>query len=191
MYVIYRATNKLNGKSYIGFTSRTLEERLREHKKESQRKITKTHFHSAIRKYGIESFSFEMLEEGEDQRIGKDSRESHWIGILNPAYNKTLGGDGFLGRRNTPQQSLNQSTRQTGIKRSETFKRDQSSRMKGKQITLGMKRTKEQNLWNSMRQKGVLKGPTNPYPTTRCVYCRKLGGINAMNRWHFENCKLK
>lgn len=54
----------------------------------------KTHFHNAIRKYGVESFSIEILEEGWDPKIGQEIREPYWISTLKPEYNHTQGGEG-------------------------------------------------------------------------------------------------
>jgi len=30
-----------------------------------------------------------------------------------------------------------------------------------------------------------------PHKTIKCPHCNKIGGIPAMKRWHFDNCKLK
>ena len=60
MYV-YKIKNKLNGKVYIGITSRTIQERFLEHYyKRNERKHL--HLYSAIIKYGIESFELELVE---------------------------------------------------------------------------------------------------------------------------------
>jgi hypothetical protein len=31
----------------------------------------------------------------------------------------------------------------------------------------------------------------NPKPKVECPHCSKIGGISAMKRWHFDNCKLR
>lgn len=48
--LIYKATNKINGKIYIGQTHKSLEERKMCHKHDS--KNIDTYFYRAIRKYG-------------------------------------------------------------------------------------------------------------------------------------------
>jgi group I intron endonuclease len=58
--LIYKATNKINGKVYIGQTVRTLEARKSGHV-QSAKKGSKNHFHRAIRKYGIDNFDFEVV----------------------------------------------------------------------------------------------------------------------------------
>ena len=60
MIGIYKYTNKINNKSYIGLTN-DINRRCKEHKYMASKKDT-SHFHQAINKYGIENFDFEILE---------------------------------------------------------------------------------------------------------------------------------
>lgn len=60
-YKIYKYTNRVNGKVYIGQTCRTLEERARYNGRGYQGCCK---FWSAIRKYGWESFEPEILKKG-------------------------------------------------------------------------------------------------------------------------------
>lgn len=60
--IIYKVTNKVNGKVYIGQTIRTLEQRKWQHL-DAAKNGCKTHFYNAIRKYGEDSFVFEILDE--------------------------------------------------------------------------------------------------------------------------------
>ena len=55
--VVYLIFNKVNGKMYVGQTVRTVEERFKEHAKRKTTLIGK-----AIRKYGAENFSIEVLK---------------------------------------------------------------------------------------------------------------------------------
>lgn len=48
-----------------------------------------------FKKFGIENFSFEVLEECDESLIYE--REQYYISILNPSYNKTIGGKGNYG----------------------------------------------------------------------------------------------
>lgn len=88
---IYKITNKVNGKSYIGQTRYTVEFRWRQH----IHKKDNVYFHNAIHKYGIENFTVETLEECNYEDL--NSREIFYIAKYNTfkdGYNLTLGGDG-------------------------------------------------------------------------------------------------
>lgn len=89
MFEIYQLTNTVNGKSYIGFTTQGVEVRLKRHTKQGKTVISK-----AIAKYGIENFSVEILEVGENTEYGKNIAECLYIHWKKPEYNKTPGGDG-------------------------------------------------------------------------------------------------
>lgn len=89
--IIYKITNKVNGKSYIGQTRYTLEFRWRQH----IHKKDNTYFHNAIRKYGVENFEKEILEECDYTDLNK--REIYYIAKYDSfknGYNLTIGGDG-------------------------------------------------------------------------------------------------
>ena len=94
MAYIYQITNDINGKVYIGKTERTVEERFKEHCKDAyRREYEKRPLYSAMRKYGIEHFHVETLEETDSP----EEREIYWIEAkrsFKNGYNATLGGDG-------------------------------------------------------------------------------------------------
>ena len=94
-HTVYQITNTKNGKSYIGYTSSTLEKRWKEHKKRA-RLGSDYHFHVAIRKHGADSFSPKVLFVEETL---KGAKETEILMILDrcPEYNKTMGGDGTPG----------------------------------------------------------------------------------------------
>lgn len=99
MYHIYRITNLLDKKTYIGYTIKNLpERRWAEHKKRAKRGWV-GYLYNAMRKHGIENFSFEILAWGENHEAGLKIGEPLFIEMFRPEYNMTLGGEGALGRK--------------------------------------------------------------------------------------------
>lgn len=96
MGFIYKITNDINDKVYVGQTSGTLEERFKQHKKKINSDDRKTFpLYNAMRKYGIEHFSIEEIEQTDNLQ----EREQYWIKFFdsyNNGYNATLGGDGWV-----------------------------------------------------------------------------------------------
>lgn len=94
MSYVYKITNDVNGKMYIGQTSRTLAERFEEHRRESIiKRFPDRPLYAAMIKYGIEHFSIELIEETDYPK----EREIYWIeyyGTFKNGYNATFGGDG-------------------------------------------------------------------------------------------------
>ena len=96
MSYIYKIINDVNDKVYIGKTAFSIQKRFQEHCKDAFRdRNEKRPLYSAIRKYGTDAFSVELIEECDDA-IAAD-REAYWIGVYkaySTGYNATLGGDG-------------------------------------------------------------------------------------------------
>ena len=89
---IYKIENLINHKVYIG-QSRHISERWRAHRTKYQ--IDDTHLYRSMRKYGIENFSFTVIEECSIEDL--DNREKYWIAYYNSTdenkgYNRTDGG---------------------------------------------------------------------------------------------------
>ena len=96
MAYIYKITNNINQKSYIGKTTRTPQERFEEHRRESKQDRSKNRpFYIAINKYGMDNFTLEAIEECHDEIASE--REQFWIqayATFKYGYNDTFGGDG-------------------------------------------------------------------------------------------------
>lgn len=96
MVGIYKITNILNNKCYIG-QSIDIETRWLQHIYESKTLRHKYKIYLAINKYGIENFNFEVLEECPLDNKMLDDREVYWIEFydsFNEGYNMTRGGQG-------------------------------------------------------------------------------------------------
>ena len=59
--IIYMATNKVNGKRYIGQTIGKFERRKKKHISDAKSERDSFYFHSAIRKYGPENLEWQVL----------------------------------------------------------------------------------------------------------------------------------
>lgn len=101
MWTIYKITNQINGKIYVGQTYRTPEERWRDHEREAWRYATP--MARAIQKYGWNNFKPEIIDTAITQKEANE-KERYWIeyyktciGVYGKnanGYNLTPGGDG-------------------------------------------------------------------------------------------------
>lgn len=98
---IYKITNLINGKIYIG-KSLNIKARIQAHKSyyktnapSKNNKYWHNKLYTAMREFGIDNFSFEVIEECKSEEL--DQKEIYWINYYdsyNNGYNMTLGGDG-------------------------------------------------------------------------------------------------
>lgn len=96
MGFIYKITNTINNKIYIGQTTKTIQERFNNHIKKAKQH-TNRYLYDAMNKYGYEKFIIEKIEEINNDKL--DEREIFWISFYhsnNPqfGYNMTIGGGG-------------------------------------------------------------------------------------------------
>lgn len=96
-FIVYKHTNKINGKCYVGKAINSWEYRWKNHLYDSKCG-SELYFHRAIRKYGYEEWTHEILEELETELFCLAS-EMYWINFFDSAnpvlgYNMTLGGEG-------------------------------------------------------------------------------------------------
>ena len=93
--IVYRAVNKINGKVYIGKTIGKLNRRIASHLK-SKSGI----FPRALRKYGVESFEFSIIDIAYNMEVLHE-KEKYWIRYYESkvpnGYNLTDGGEGMAG----------------------------------------------------------------------------------------------
>jgi len=90
---IYKITNNINNKVYIG-QSINIEQRWKNHK-HFEKERENYPLYKAFQKYGINNFSFEIIEECEPEELNE--KEEYWINYYDSydnGYNQTSGGDG-------------------------------------------------------------------------------------------------
>lgn len=101
--IIYKATNIINDKSYIGQTVGSLDSRKNKHYNEAF-EYQKTRFHKAIVRYGLDAFIWSIIEDGINDLQTLDEREVYWVAhfdTYNNGYNDTKGGHAIRGYRFT------------------------------------------------------------------------------------------
>lgn len=95
--IIYKLTNMVNNKIYIGLTTNTLEQRLSQHHYESRHGVNRPLYY-AMRKYGENAFKAEIIDTANSLTELKE-KEQYWIKFYNSygangqGYNATIGGD--------------------------------------------------------------------------------------------------
>lgn len=212
MTIIYKHTCIITNKSYIGKTSRSMEQRLEEHLYFANYKNSKTHFHNALRKYGIDNFISEILEICEESEWRE--KEIFWIKYFDTAnngYNMTLGGDGWSewsenrkeefskyisGENNPMYGKKGELCPSFGLKRSdETKERMSKSRKKFHQDNPEANANTNNPMHgknHSNKTKMKMKNKWKEREELICPYCNiKSNNKGNMNRWHFDNCKGK
>lgn len=185
---IYKALCKNTGRVYIGQTRRDLQTRINEHLNYSERKFSK-----ALRKYGLDSFEWTVLEE--HNTIDKaNEREIYLISKYNSykqGYNSHIGGrvggyttkESIIKRQNTRAQNGGYTT----------VSKNQKENNVSKRLEVKNKiRNTIKELWNNKEYRdNQLKKRAQNNPIVKCPFCKKEGRKQIMMRWHFEKCKLK
>lgn len=98
MGIIYKITNLINNKIYIGQTKRDINTRFQEHIRDSQNPSKNIPLHQAIKKYGKENFKIEIIEDNINDEF-LNEKEKKYIQIFHSlshenGYNVTDGGEG-------------------------------------------------------------------------------------------------
>ena len=107
MIGIYKIENLINHKVYIG-QSKNIERRWTEHRtRVNYARNDNLPLYRAFRKYGIENFSFEVIEQCNVEKLNE--KEKKYIQLYNSfapnGYNATLGGESSQPQKITPEQA--------------------------------------------------------------------------------------
>ena len=104
-YTVYKIICLTNNKVYIGFTSKKIDVRLKEHFKKAKNNNTNNKFSNAILKYGHINFKIESIFESDDKNTAFEN-EIYFIKFYNSTekgYNTSTGGEcgavGATGRK--------------------------------------------------------------------------------------------
>lgn len=186
-YSIYKVTNKINQKVYIGF-SKDWKARKRRHKS-----IYTTHqskFYTALKTHGWENFIWEEIYCSLDKDHCFRTMEQFFIeeyDSIKNGYNITEGGCGTLGSTKDKIWINNGSI----TKRSH---KDQIPEgwVEGRiKITRKVKMSQESK--DSIAMKNKEHGTASILNATilSCPHCGKLANVGLAKRWHFDNCKFR
>ncbi|MEE9573043.1 MAG: GIY-YIG nuclease family protein [Candidatus Neomarinimicrobiota bacterium] len=91
--IIYKATNLINGKVYIGQTTKTLTERMEGHI-EKAGGYSQTYFQRSIIEHGVDNFKWEVICICPNID-SLNEQEQYYIALydsMNNGYNRTSGG---------------------------------------------------------------------------------------------------
>jgi len=212
MFYIYKITNLINSKSYIGKTN-NLQLRWKSHRNEAKLQRKKYPLYLAMNKYGIDNFSIEKIEELDDETFCFD-REKYWIEYYRTniskygnqfGYNLTEGGEGVSGYVYTIAQKEIRSVSKMGMKnpffgrRHSVLSKKQISNSRIGKITLpetkekisralkGLPKTVETRMKMSASAFGKTKSPQH----CKNISSSKLGKSNNRPGEKHHNAKLQ
>lgn len=203
IYSIYKFTNLVNGKVYIGKTINDPSRRLREHELNAM-KGSETLLHYAIRKYGIDSFSFEIifnvLDEADVNYFEIRFIKEYNCSILNGSnngYNMTFGGDGLsIGFKHSDQTKLKMSKTRKGTTKSVNHKAALSKSKSGSNNPMHGRIGKDSPCYGKVASAATRKKQSDAASARKvihkertCPHCLTTGKGGAITRYHFDNCK--
>jgi group I intron endonuclease len=151
--------NIVNDKPYIGWTSRSIIQRFKEHIWESKRTRFNTKIYNAIKKYGFEKFYIKSIYQTNDLEISYLAEQQfiHIFDSYKNGYNMTLGGEGgyALGHKHSEKTRKNMSFAKTGLK-------------------------------NPNFNNPLVANHLNI--NASCIKCHKTTSIGNIIRWHYTRC---
>lgn len=190
IFTIYKSTNTVNGKVYVGQTRYSLKKRRCSHVSDAlcSKKLCRV-FHAAIRKYGPDVFTWEVLQEVETANDA-NLAEIEWIRKLNcrvpNGYNLAVGGhEGDFHEETRKLISANMARRWAN------FSPEKKREIKDK---IGRSNTKVRETWSpeeyqKLGSDSVRKGWANMSPEAReARRQRSLETLKIATKTRWDNC---
>lgn len=169
--LIYKATNLINEKVYIGQTINNLKKRKRDHISNALNKENNMYFHRAIRKYGSNSFTWKILQEC-DTIEELNRLEIYYIDLYNTfknGYNLTLGGNSIMGFKHSEETKKRMSEAAKGRKLSKDQIQRLSEINKGKKLSEETRRRISESLRGKHHTKESIKKMSDAKKDKGCV----------------------
>lgn len=215
IYTIYKATNKHNGKVYIGF-SKNWPQRINGHNYD-RRYGNSSHkaFYNAIQQYGWDSFEWKAIYQSLDFEHTLTEMEPYFINEYRSwvrfedsnGYNITRGGEGTTGWKRSPELIEQHRQQMKGRKQSpEHVEKRMKKLREGSHRSWCRGKTKDTDprlADLSRKMSEILKGKPKseshkqamrlrPQDTQNitCPHCGKEGDYKNMKRWHMNRCKM-
>lgn len=148
---IYKITNKINGKAYIGQTINSIQVRWTQHRSEASTYRRNTPIHNAIRKYGKENFTIEEID-------GANSlSELNYKEFLLIYTNRTIAPNGYNAKEggNRPKYSKSTCNKMSVSAKNRANKKEHKDRMRfrnpmsnGSLIEARSKKVKEEGVYS-------------------------------------------
>ncbi len=201
-YTVYKTTNLVNGKIYIGVhKTANLDDGYIGSGKRLQLAITK---------YGIDNFSKDILAifDNANDMFDMESVLVNESFVQDPnTYNLKEGGQGgwdhvdqstsFKGRTHSNETKDKISKQKVGKKLSSEHKKKLSAKQIGRvQSPETRKKISDARKLLSIKHSNDTKEKIRQsslgikQDISKCPHCNKEGGVRAMKRWHFDNCKM-
>ena len=195
--VVYKTTNLVNGKWYIGKDEKNKPKYL------GSGKLIKR----AIKKYGRENFRKEILAEADNIEI-LNNLEKYYIASTNAidsedSYNIAEGGNGG----NLIAGFSEEERKQQGIKISNGHKNMSIEKKKLRIDRISKSSMGKKCPKSPEHRKKIAESKTGyvtseatkvkmsesrtgyKHPLVSCIHCRSSGGLANMKRWHLDNCR--
>lgn len=206
IYSIYKATNNITNKCYIGFDS-NWPTRKSQHKRAALISKKPYTFYNSIRKHGWDNFTWEIIYQSKDKLHTLEYMENYFICQFNSftnGYNMTTGGESGL-LSNEVKKKI--SDKLKGRSLSDITKNKMKGRMpwnKGltgkplteehKQKLITANKTRKHNKHSEATKQIIKEKRANqimvPRVKKECPHCHRMIDISTINRWHMDNCKL-
>jgi group I intron endonuclease len=185
--IVYKTTNTINGRYYVGVTNDSTKDYLGSGKA----------LRLAVRKYGKDKFIRETLFscDNEPEAYAKEAEIVNADFIQREeTYNIKEGGYGWPGMKHTEETKKKMSEKakkRTG--ENNTFygkKHSAESKEKMRLAKIGVTPINKGVPWSKDIKKKMSESAKNR-PVVECPHCHKTCQINMAKRWHFDKCRDK